>query len=89
MVRRQSQSGPEYLSIERVNTLEGYHTLCNNSKPAPSSVNLYVLRNPLEHDRGETWVSAAVPTTRWRSPPRAENGTTARENAASLLSRGM
>lgn len=65
------------------------HTLCRNSSPAPSSVNLYVRRKPLEHDRGERKVSAAVPTTRCNSPPRAENGTTAREKAASFPSNGI
>jgi hypothetical protein len=52
-------------------------------------MNLYVLKNPLEQERGETKVSAAVPTTRCISPPFALKGTTATENAASLLSRNI
>ena len=60
--------------------------LCNSSNPVPSFVKLYVRRNPLVHDLGDRSVSWAVPTTRWGSPPFAENGTTAIENAASLLS---
>src|ERR1700733_8714165 len=63
--------------------------LCMNSSPAPSSVKLYVQRKPLEHERGERKVSAAVPTTRCKSPPRAEKGTIAKEKAASFPSNGM
>lgn len=64
-------------------------TLCWNSNARPSSTNLYVLKNPLEQLLGETCVSAAVPTTKCSSPLRAENGTMANENAASLSSRWM
>ena len=43
---------------------------------------------PVKHDRGESRVSAAGPTTRWSSPPQAENRMTASEKAASLSSKG-
>jgi hypothetical protein len=85
---RRSQSTGMKLSLRRV--LEKKQpALWSNSSPAPSSVNLYVRRKPLEHDRGEMKVSAAVPTTRCNSPPRAENGTTAKEKAASFPSNGI
>ena len=62
-------------------------TLCNISNSAPSFENLYVLRYPLEQDLGEMCVSAAVPTTRCRSPFLAANGTMAIEKADSFPSR--
>src|SRR5882762_11004191 len=60
-----------------------------NSNPAPLSVNLYVRKYPLLNERGDKKVSAAVPTTRCSSPPRAAKDTIAREKAASLLSIGI
>lgn len=44
---------------------------------------------PLEHDLGARCVDAAVPTHKKSSLFRTENGTTATEKAASLLSRWM
>jgi hypothetical protein len=63
-------------------------TTCSSSNLRPPSTRAYVLRNPDEEDLGAKKVSFAVPTTRCISPPRATNGTNAKENAASLFSIG-
>jgi hypothetical protein len=60
-----------------------------NSNARPSSTNLYVLGYPLEQPLSEIYIFAAVPPTKCSSPPRAKNGTTASEKAASLSSRLM
>ena len=82
-----------YPSKMHVNIMEFHlshpHTLCKSSNPRPSSVNVYVLKNPDVHDRGDKNVSCAVPTTKCSSLLRAANDTTAIEKAASLLSSGI
>ena len=62
-------------------------TLWSSLRSRPSFTKRYVRKKPLVHDRGARKVSWAVPTTRCNSLFFAENGTTAMENAASLLSK--
>lgn len=85
-VRHRLQSTkPKFLSFTTEKKIRVVVTSCRNSNSLPSSLILYVRRTPVVHDLGARNVSRAVPTIRCRSPPRSANGTTATENAASLL----